>query len=61
VEPQFFYGCLWECVLASPANRLAAINYVLSHFNRKKSLEDQMYFIGPNVNLLVITLAVIST
>jgi len=55
VEPQFFYSCLWECVLASPTNRLAAINYVLSHFSRKKSLEDQIYFVGSNVNLLVIT------
>jgi len=55
VEPQFFYGCLWECVLASSTNRLAAINYVLSHFNRKQSLEDQIYFIGSNVNLLVNT------
>jgi len=55
VESQFFYGCLWECVLASPTNRLSAINYVLAHFNRKKSLDDQIYFVGSNVNVLVIT------
>jgi len=61
VEPEFFYGSLWECVLASHANRLAAINYVLSHFNRKKSLEDQIHFLGSNVNLLVTTCPVVHT
>ena len=53
VEPAFFYGSLWECVLSSPSNRLAAINYVLGHFNRKQSLEDQIYIIGTNINVLV--------
>ena len=61
VEAEFFYGCLWECVLASPINRLAAVNYVLSHFSRKKSLEDQIYFMGSNVNLLVIITQVFVT
>ena len=61
MESQFFYSCLWECILASPVNRLAAVNYILSHFNRKKSLEDQIYFIGSNVNLLVITVHVFNT
>lgn len=53
VEPAFFYGCLWECVLSSPSSRLAAINYVLAHFNRKQSLEDQLHLIGTNINILV--------
>jgi len=57
VEMHYFYSCLWECVLASPPNRLSAVNYVLSHFSRKKSLEDQIYFIGCNIGQLVITSA----
>jgi len=52
-EPSFFYGCLWECVLASAANRLAGINFVLSHFNRKQSMEDQLFFMGTNLDILV--------
>ena len=49
----FFYTCLWECTLASTAVRLAAINFVLAHFNRKQSMEDQLYFIGTNIELMV--------
>ena len=53
VDPTFFYGCLWECVLAGPSIRLAAFNFVLAHYNRKQSIEDQLYFIGTNIDLLV--------
>ncbi len=52
-EPTFFYGCLWECVLSFPAIRLAAINFVLDHFNRKHTMEDQLFFMGTNIDLLV--------
>ncbi|ELU14591.1 hypothetical protein CAPTEDRAFT_134195 [Capitella teleta] len=52
-EPTYFYACVWECVLSSSAVRLAAINYVLLHFSRKQSMEDQIHFMGSNVDLLV--------
>ena len=52
-EPTFFYGCLWECVLSFPAIRLAAITFVLEHFNRKRTMEDQLFFMGTNIDLLV--------
>ncbi|XP_064627681.1 protein dopey-1-like isoform X4 [Lineus longissimus] len=52
-QPTFFYGCLWECVLISPSVRLAAITFTLAHFNRKQSMEDQLHFIGTNIDTMV--------
>lgn len=52
-EPAFFYGCLWECVLTVPGVRLAAINFVVSHFNKKQTMEDQLHFMGTNIDVLV--------
>uniref|UniRef100_T1J3V3 Uncharacterized protein n=1 Tax=Strigamia maritima TaxID=126957 RepID=T1J3V3_STRMM len=53
VKPDFFYGCMWECVLANPNVRLPAILFVTSHFNKKKSMEDQLHIIGTNVDILI--------
>ncbi|CAH1798856.1 unnamed protein product, partial [Owenia fusiformis] len=52
-DPIFFYGCLWECVLTCPSIRLPAATYALSHFNRRHTMEDQLYFIGTNIDLMV--------
>ena len=46
----YFYGCLWDCVLANPTIRLSAINFVLAHFNRKQTMEDQLYIMGTNID-----------
>lgn len=53
VQPNFFYGCLWECVLTNPSVRLPAILFVMAHFNKKQSMEDQLYIVGTNVDILV--------
>lgn len=53
VGAPFFYGCLWECVLASPAVRLQAINYVIVHYNKRQTMEDQLFFMGTNIDVLV--------
>ena len=60
-EPSFFYGCLWECVLSFPAIRLAAITFVLEHFNRKRTMEDQLFFMGTNIDLLVTNIFAVIT
>lgn len=60
-EPSFFYGCLWECVLSFPAIRLAAITFVLAHFNRKRTMEDQLFFMGTSIDLLVTNIFAVIT
>ncbi|XP_013389897.1 LOW QUALITY PROTEIN: protein dopey-1-like [Lingula anatina] len=52
-DSTFFYGCLWECVLSAPTIRLPAVNYVLAHYNRKLSMEDQLYIMGTNIDIMV--------
>lgn len=53
VEPSFFYGCLWKCVLTNPSVRLPATLYVMGHFNKKQNMEDQLHIMGTNVDTLV--------
>ncbi|XP_029451392.1 protein dopey-1 isoform X2 [Rhinatrema bivittatum] len=53
VEQSAFYSALWGSLLTSPAVRLPGISYVLSHLNRKLSMEDQLYIIGSDIELMV--------
>uniref|UniRef100_A0A8D0DVU4 DOP1 leucine zipper like protein A n=1 Tax=Salvator merianae TaxID=96440 RepID=A0A8D0DVU4_SALMN len=53
VDQSAFYSALWGSLLTSPAVRLPGISYVLSHLNRKLSMEDQLYIIGSDIELMV--------
>ncbi|XP_067900808.1 protein dopey-1 isoform X4 [Heterodontus francisci] len=53
VEQSAFYSALWGSILTSPAVRLPGITYVLAHLNRKLSMEDQLYIIGSDIELMV--------
>lgn len=48
-----FYGCLWECLASNSGIRLPAISFVLSHFNKKLSMEDQLYIMGTDIDVMV--------
>ncbi|KAF4794723.1 hypothetical protein TURU_100145 [Turdus rufiventris] len=52
VDQSAFYSALWGSLLTSPAVRLPGITYVLSHLNRKLSMEDQLYIIGSDIELM---------
>lgn len=53
VDQSAFYSALWGSLLTSPAVRLPGITYVLSHLNRKLSMEDQLYIIGSDIELII--------
>ncbi|XP_023596147.1 protein dopey-1 isoform X4 [Trichechus manatus latirostris] len=53
VDQSAFYSALWGSLLTSPTVRLPGITYVLSHLNRKLSMEDQLYIIGSDIELMV--------
>lgn len=53
VEKRYFYGSLWKCVLCNPGIRQAAINFIVSHYNRRLSMEDQLYVIGTDIDCMV--------
>ncbi|KAL5009879.1 hypothetical protein ScPMuIL_012184 [Solemya velum] len=49
----YFYTCLWESIHSCPAVRLPAISFLLLHFNKRQSMEDQIYMMGLNIDLMV--------
>lgn len=53
VEKSFFYGCLWKCIMSNPSIRLPAICFIISHFNKKLTMEDQLYIIGTDIDTMV--------
>uniref|UniRef100_A0A3Q3EAX4 DOP1 leucine zipper like protein A n=1 Tax=Labrus bergylta TaxID=56723 RepID=A0A3Q3EAX4_9LABR len=52
VEQSAFYSALWGSILTSPAVRLPGVSFVLLHLNRKLSMEDQLYVIGSDIELM---------
>lgn len=55
VEQSAFYSALWGSILTSPAVRLPGVTFVLLHLNRKLSMEDQLYVMGSDIELMVPT------
>uniref|UniRef100_A0A667Y4N1 DOP1 leucine zipper like protein A n=1 Tax=Myripristis murdjan TaxID=586833 RepID=A0A667Y4N1_9TELE len=53
VEQSAFYSALWGSILTSPAVRLPGVSFVLLHLNRKLSMEDQLYIMGSDIELMV--------
>ncbi|KAF5280713.1 hypothetical protein FQR65_LT15003 [Abscondita terminalis] len=53
VGPAWFYTCIWQCVRSNGPIRLPAISYVLTHYSRKVSMEDQLYLIGNDIDVMV--------
>ncbi|XP_054637184.1 protein dopey-1 isoform X6 [Dunckerocampus dactyliophorus] len=53
VEHSAFYSALWGSILTSPAVRLPGVTFVLLHLNRKLSMEDQLYVMGSDIELMV--------
>uniref|UniRef100_A0A1B6DLS2 Uncharacterized protein n=2 Tax=Clastoptera arizonana TaxID=38151 RepID=A0A1B6DLS2_9HEMI len=53
VTPSIFYGCLWDCLASNAAMRLPAISFVLAHYDKRISTEDQLHVMGTNVDTMV--------
>ena len=53
MEQAAFYSALWGSILTSPAVRLPGVSFVLLHLNRKLSMEDQLYIMGSDIELMV--------
>ena len=55
MEQSAFYSALWGSILTSPAVRLPGVTFVLLHLNRKLTMEDQLYVMGSDIELMVPT------
>ncbi|CAF0956370.1 unnamed protein product [Didymodactylos carnosus] len=49
----YFYACIWSAIHLLPSARYPAITYMLSHFDKRKSMEDQLCLMGLSVETLV--------
>jgi hypothetical protein len=52
-DDDYFFTCLWSAMLFSSPIRFPAIQYILAHFDRKKTMEDQLYLIGNSIDTMV--------
>lgn len=57
VGSESYFACLWEAVLGSPSVRLPALMYVNAKFNRRKSMHDQEYIMGNNIDHMVMLMS----
>lgn len=48
-----FYTCLWECVATNASIRLPAVSYILDHFKKRQTLEQQKFFLGRNHDIMM--------
>ncbi|XP_075169271.1 protein DOP1 homolog [Haematobia irritans] len=53
VNPTHFYTVLWECVATNAPVRLPAITYLLEHFNKRMSMQEQIYVMGHNRDIMM--------
>lgn len=53
VNPTHFYTVLWECVATNQPVRLPAITYLLEHFNKRMSMQEQIYVMGHNRDIMM--------
>ncbi|XP_070151430.1 protein DOP1 homolog isoform X2 [Polyergus mexicanus] len=53
VGAEHFYACLWDCLASNSGIRLPAISFVLAHFNKKLTMEEQRYIMGTNIKIMV--------
>ncbi|XP_046810571.1 protein dopey-1 homolog isoform X2 [Lucilia cuprina] len=53
VNPTHFYTVLWECVATNASVRLPAISYLLEHFNKRTTMQEQIYVMGHNRDIMM--------
>lgn len=53
VNPTHFYTVLWECVATNASVRLPAISYLIEHFNKRMSMQEQIYVMGQNRDIMM--------
>ena len=53
VGQRVFYGALWGSMVVSPNVRLPAAIFIVTHYDRRASLRQQIRMLGYNTPLLV--------
>ncbi|ALC42553.1 CG15099 [Drosophila busckii] len=56
VNPMHFYTVLWESVANNAAIRLPAITFLLEHYNKRLDMQQQVYIMGHNREIMMTAL-----
>lgn len=53
IDKAYFYTCVWSGIHLVAAARYPALTYILNHFDKRKTMEDQLYLIGTSLETMV--------
>jgi hypothetical protein len=53
IDEFYFYTCIWSAIRSVASVRYSAITFIMSHFDKRKNLEDQIYLMGLSVEIMV--------
>lgn len=53
VGPSYFYTVLWECMATNASVRLPAITYLLEHYSKRCTMEEQIFVLGHNREIMM--------
>lgn len=53
IDEFYFYTCIWSAIHFTPTTRYSSIKFILNHFDKRKSIEFQMYLIGLSTEAMV--------
>ncbi|CAF3354247.1 unnamed protein product [Rotaria sp. Silwood1] len=53
IDKFYFYTCIWSAIHLVASARHSALTFILNHFDKKKTMEDQLYLMGSSVETMV--------
>ncbi|UJR10286.1 hypothetical protein I4U23_014493 [Adineta vaga] len=53
IDEMYFYTCIWSAVHLVATVRYSAIAFIINHFDKRKTLEDQIYLTGLSTDTMV--------
>lgn len=53
IDKFYFYTCIWSAIHLVASARYSALAFILNHFDKRKTMEDQLYLMGSSVETMV--------
>ncbi|CAF0867652.1 unnamed protein product [Adineta ricciae] len=53
IDKFYYYTCIWSAIHLVASARHSALTFILNHFDKRKSMEDQLYLMGSSVETMV--------
>lgn len=53
IDKFYFYTCIWSAIHLVGTARYPALTFILNHFDKRRTMEDQLYLMGSSVETMV--------